>query len=285
MVRRRQRDPQAGRYLALSLLIMTLAAPLFVWSGSPASLRGCDESFYAQMAREILSTGEWLGPSFLGQPFFEKPPLLPWLVAISFGLGGVGEWTARLPGILSALLCIPVLGWIGKQFLAPRSAILGMIILPLCFLWVQEGRLVGQDVPLTLIELVGIAALVAGIQGNRAWYWVTGIAFGLGLLMKSAMILLVGLALLPYMLTLRERWMMSLQFWLGMGAGLTLFLGWLVAASWRYGGIVWGSGGGKVQGLGAAARATRSLIASPSPSSGMGMTAITSVSQLSSARR
>ena len=250
MRRRRQRDPQAGHFLALSLLIMGLATPLFLWSSAPPSLNGCDESFYAQMAREILSRGAWLGPTFLGQPFFEKPPLLPWLVAGSYSLGGVNEWTARLPGILSALACIPLIGWIGKQFLAPRSAILAMIVLPLCFLWVQEGRLVGQDVPLTLIELVGIAALVAGIQGNRAWYWAAGIAFGLGLLMKSVMILLVGLALLPYMLTRRERWAMSVQFWLGLCSGLLLFFGWGVAASWRHGGV-WQSLLGKVQDLGA----------------------------------
>ncbi len=142
-----RRDPHLVPFWGLSLLVMGLAVPLFVLSGADPSLAGCDESFYAQMARELLRGGHWLGPTFLGEPFFEKPPLLTWSVALSFALYGVNEWAARLPGILAALLSIPLVGWIGRPFLPMRAVLLGMAILPLCYLWVQQGRLVGQDVP------------------------------------------------------------------------------------------------------------------------------------------
>ncbi|MEN9221079.1 MAG: hypothetical protein Q6M04_01435, partial [Thermostichus sp. BF3_bins_97] len=73
-----RRDPHLLSFLGLSLLIMGLATPLFLLSGADPSLDGCDESFYAQMARELLRGSNWLGPTFLGEPFFEKPPLLTW---------------------------------------------------------------------------------------------------------------------------------------------------------------------------------------------------------------
>ncbi len=245
-----RRDPHLLPFLGLSLLIMGLAVPLFLLSGADPSLDGCDESFYAQMARELLRGSSWLGPTFLGEPFFEKPPLLTWSVAISFALHGVNEWAARLPGILCALLSIPLIGWIGRFFLPVRAAILGMVTLPLCYLWVQQGRLVGQDVPLTCLELIGILALVNGIRGHKSWFWLTGLAFGLGLLMKSAMILLPGAALIPYLVQQRRHWIGSAQFWLAALLGLGVFGLWLGLAMQVYGPEALTTLVGKVRDLG-----------------------------------
>jgi 4-amino-4-deoxy-L-arabinose transferase-like glycosyltransferase len=245
-----RRDPHLFSFWALSLLIVGLAVPLFVLSGADPSLAGCDESFYAQMARELLRGGNWLGPTFLGEPFFEKPPLLTWSVALSFALYGVNEWAARLPGILAALLSIPLIGWIGRAFLPSRAALLGMAVLPLCYLWVQQGRLVGQDVPLTCLELLGILALVNGIRGHRRWFWLAGVAFGLGLLMKSAMILLPTAALIPYLWQQRQHWLGSVPFWLGLLLGLGIFGLWLGLAISLYGAKVLLTLVGKVWDLG-----------------------------------
>ncbi len=245
-----RRDPHLLPFWGLSLLIMGLAVPLFVLSGADPSLAGCDESFYAQMARELLRGSNWLGPTFLGEPFFEKPPLLTWSVALSFALYGINEWAARLPGILAALLSIPLVGWIGRAFLPTRAALLGMAVLPLCYLWVQQGRLVGQDVPLTCLELLGILGLVNGSRGHPVWFWLVGVAFGLGLLMKSAMILLPAAALIPYLAQQRRHWLGSAPFWLGMLLGLGIFGLWLVPAMGVYGSEVLATLVGKVWDLG-----------------------------------
>jgi 4-amino-4-deoxy-L-arabinose transferase-like glycosyltransferase len=236
---------------------MGLATPLFLWSRGIQSLNGCDESFYAQMAREMFTSGDWLSPRFLGDLFFEKPPLLVWLITLSYQVAGVNVWAARLPGILSALLCIPLVGWIGRQFLSFRAAALGMVVLPLSYLWVQQGRLVGQDIPLTALELLGIAALITGIQGQPLGFWIMGLALGLGLLMKSAMILLVGVALIPFLVAqtrinilLKPSWLRSPHFWGGLLAGVSLFFLWVAASIRLHGSMVWHSLIGKVVDLG-----------------------------------
>ncbi len=247
---RPRQDPDGGTFLALSLLIAGLATPLLILAPGIQSLEGCDESFYAQMGRELL-TGDIWSPTYLGELFFEKPPLLMGWVALSFRATGINEWAARLPGILSALVAIPLTGWIGRQFIPGRAAVLGMCALPLCFLWLQQGRMVGQDIPLTTLELMGIAGLVAGIQGRRLWYGLTGLCLGLGLLMKSAMILLVGVALVPYLLQQQRHWLGSVQFWLSQGLGVGIFGLWLGISTQRHGSQVWQSLWGKVQDLGA----------------------------------
>lgn len=234
----------------VSLVLTGLAIPLFCISHSDPSLAGCDESFYAQIGREILSTGNWLGPSFLGEPFFEKPPLLPWLIAFSYSLFGIHAWSARLPGILAALLSISLTGWIGKHFLSWRATVLAMGILPLCFLWLEQGRLVGQDVLLTSLELLGIVGLITGLRGQPFGFLGMGISFGLGLLLKSGMILLTAGALLPYLIQQWQRWLRGPYFWGGIVFGITLFLAWFTSATSIYGNQVWDSLLGKLQTLG-----------------------------------
>ncbi len=59
------------------------------------------ESRYAEIARKMLETGDWLMPQFdYGIPFWGKPPLSTWLSAASMAVFGVNEFAARLPSLL-----------------------------------------------------------------------------------------------------------------------------------------------------------------------------------------
>lgn len=68
------------------------------------------EARYAEIARKMVETGQWLVPQFgYGVPFWGKPPLSTWLSAIAMTLAGVGEFGARLPSfLLFAASCVPV---------------------------------------------------------------------------------------------------------------------------------------------------------------------------------
>ncbi|HMC65838.1 MAG TPA: dolichol-phosphate mannosyltransferase, partial [Gemmataceae bacterium] len=55
-----------------------------------------DEGRYAEIPREMLVRGEWVVPQLQGQPYLDKPPLLYWLVMLSYQLFGVDDWSARL---------------------------------------------------------------------------------------------------------------------------------------------------------------------------------------------
>ncbi len=58
------------------------------------------ESRYAEIARKMLETGDWLMPQFdYGVPFWGKPPLSTWLSAASMAIFGVNEFAARLPSL------------------------------------------------------------------------------------------------------------------------------------------------------------------------------------------
>ena len=62
------------------------------------------EARYAEIARKMVETGNWLTPQFdYGVPFWGKPPLHTWLSAAGMQVFGVSEAAARLPILLTAL--------------------------------------------------------------------------------------------------------------------------------------------------------------------------------------
>ena len=70
-----------------------------------------DETRYAEIPREMLSTGDWIVPRLNGLRYFEKPVFSYWLTALSFGLFGQNRFAARLPcalatGLSAALLAL-----------------------------------------------------------------------------------------------------------------------------------------------------------------------------------
>lgn len=65
------------------------------------------EPLFAEAARQMVETGDWVTPYFNGETRFDKPPLIYWLMAIAYHIIGVNEWAVRLPSAISAtaLMC------------------------------------------------------------------------------------------------------------------------------------------------------------------------------------
>jgi 4-amino-4-deoxy-L-arabinose transferase-like glycosyltransferase len=58
---------------------------------------------FAEAARQMTLTGDWITPYFNGETRFDKPPLIYWLMAVAYRTLGVNEWAVRLPSALCAI--------------------------------------------------------------------------------------------------------------------------------------------------------------------------------------
>src|SRR5512140_3055499 len=87
-----------ARWLVLGLAVFSL---FFLLGGR--SLNEPDEGRYAEVAREMLETSNWLVPHFLYAPHLDMPPLVYWAVAASMSAFGQNEWAVRLPLALAGL--------------------------------------------------------------------------------------------------------------------------------------------------------------------------------------
>ncbi|MGK7888347.1 MAG: ArnT family glycosyltransferase [Leptolyngbyaceae cyanobacterium] len=87
--------------LPLVWLVM-ISAIAFLWQLGSVGLIDETEPLFAEAARQMTVTGDWITPYFNGETRFDKPPLIYWLMAIAYQLIGVNAWAARLPSALAA---------------------------------------------------------------------------------------------------------------------------------------------------------------------------------------
>src|SRR5260370_14998330 len=75
---------------------------------SPPSLMDDVDAVQAQIARNMISSGDWVTARLDGVPYLEKAPLVYWLIAGSYKIFGFYDWAARIPIVLSciALCCV-----------------------------------------------------------------------------------------------------------------------------------------------------------------------------------
>src|ERR1700681_4294678 len=98
----------------MQTLIVTLVAAL-IFMGcmiSPPSLMDDVDAVQAQIARNMLQSGDWVTARLDGVAYLEKAPLKYWMMAVSFKIFGVHDWAARLPLALSTVL----LCWVTTRF-------------------------------------------------------------------------------------------------------------------------------------------------------------------------
>ena len=96
------------------VLVFIGIAGFYLWGLGSLPLIGPDEPRYAEVAREMYVRHELITPTLGGLPWFEKPPLLYWLMMASYRLVGASEYAARLGPALCGLLTAIFIFWIGK---------------------------------------------------------------------------------------------------------------------------------------------------------------------------
>jgi len=111
----------------LCIAATTLALALFHTRALPLIDR--DEGRYAEAAREMLASGDWLVPRLFGVAYLEKPPLFYWLTAAAYRIAGIDELGARLVSALAAAAGVLGIGLLGRRCFGPRAGLLGATVL------------------------------------------------------------------------------------------------------------------------------------------------------------
>jgi len=200
--------PTHGR---LQLLIIAIAALLFIPGLGAVHLFDWDEINFAEIAREMVVSGDWLRPQMHFEAFHEKPPLFMWLQSLSMKAFGVGEFAARFPNAICGILTLLVLYRIGEQ---TRGRAFGMLwalayigsVLP--HLYSRSGII---DPWFNLFIFLGLHAIITLVQRDPSRHskainarrdshaWLAGIFLGLAVLTKGPVGLLVpGLVMAVY---------------------------------------------------------------------------------------
>jgi 4-amino-4-deoxy-L-arabinose transferase-like glycosyltransferase len=162
---------QSRRIDLLVLLFVCFAA--FWWRLGVLGLIDPDEPFYAQTAREMVQTHDWLTPQIYGAPQFEKPIFYYWMVAGSFELFGESEWAGRAPtGLFATALVLLVWAFASRVWNA-RSGFLAALVLATGLEFCVMSRLMLTDVPLAFFIAGALFSYwMAGQGEERRHFWI-----------------------------------------------------------------------------------------------------------------
>ena len=203
---------------------------------SPPSLMDDVDSVQAQIARNMLVSGDWVTARLDGVPYLEKPPLIYWTIALSYKIFGVHDWSARIPMALSALALCWVTAAFGIWAFGKRAGFYAGLCISTCVGLFLFTRVLIPDVMLTFTTALAMWAFLRAIDADeprlRLWAFLFAASLGAGLLLKSliAIVFPVGAAIVYLLLT---RQLFSWQVWkrLHLFTGTLIIL--LIAVPWH----------------------------------------------------
>ena len=91
------------RWFLLFLVCLFATLIYLVCVLSPPSLMDDVDAVQAQIARNMLQSGDWVTARLDGVAYLEKSPLKYWMMAVSFMVFGVHDWAARIPIALATV--------------------------------------------------------------------------------------------------------------------------------------------------------------------------------------
>ncbi|HDR9499838.1 glycosyltransferase family 39 protein [Burkholderia cepacia] len=196
--------------ITLVLLVVALA---IVWF-APLGLRHLipsDEGRYAEMAREMFVTGDWITPRYNGYKYFEKPPLQTWMNALTFAWFGIGEWQARLYTALASFAGVLLVGFTGARLFNPLSGFLAAVVLAASPYWNLMGHFNALDMGLAFWMALSLCSLLLAQRPGlrpaaaRGWMWACWAAMAFAVLSKGLVgLILPGAVLVLYTLIARD---------------------------------------------------------------------------------
>ena len=203
---------------------------------SPPSLMDDVDAVQAQIARNMLTSGDWVTARLDGVAYLEKAPLVYWTIAASYTIFGAHDWAARIPIALSAIALCCLTAAFGNWAFGKRAGFYAGLCMGTCIGLFLFTRILIPDVMLTFTIALGmwafLRALDEGESHPRFWAFVLAASLGVGLLLKSLIGVLFPLASgLVYLAITRQ--LFSAASWrrLRPFSGLLIVL--IIAAPWH----------------------------------------------------
>src|SRR5256884_2681848 len=203
---------------------------------SPPSLMDDVDAIQAQIARNMLKSGDWVTGRLDHVAYLEKAPLVYWIIAISYKLFGVHDWVARIPIALSVM----VLAWLTAAFGAwafgRRAGLYAGLCMGTCVGLFLFTRILIPDVMLTFTITLALWAFLRALDEEephpRLWAFMLAASLGSGLLLKSLVALAFPMAAGVIYLFLTKQLFVR-RTWQRLRPISGLFIMLLIAAPWH----------------------------------------------------
>ena len=188
----------ANRPLRLTIYAL-LAAIMYVPGLGKPALWEPDEGRYAEIAREMVLSGDYVTPRDAFELYFEKPPLVYWADAASIGIFGVNEFAVRLPAALFSVGQVVVTAALAEVMFGATAGLFAALALALSPLFFGFARFATLDPALAFFLTAALATFYLAAREDsfslpsaRRWMLICAAMLALGTLAKGPIALLLG---------------------------------------------------------------------------------------------
>jgi 4-amino-4-deoxy-L-arabinose transferase-like glycosyltransferase len=183
--------------VALFALVFASACIMFFTNLGEHPLFNPDEALYAEPAREMLETGEYVTTLLNYVVRYTKPPLVIWGMAGCYQIFGVNEFAARFIGAASGALTVAFMYLMLEKYASRRAALLASFALITSPLFIGTAREAITDMPLTLMISASLFAFFHGyVSQSPRWKWVAYALVGLAVMTKGPVGLVLPVAIM-----------------------------------------------------------------------------------------
>jgi len=143
-----EKDAFLRQELKTTILIFSVCLFIFFYKLGDRPLWEYDEGKHAQVAKEMLLSGDWITPTFNGENFYDKPILHFWLIMISFLLFGINEFAARFPSALLGMAGVFLVYAWARSVYGRREGVLSCLVLATSIAYVILSQTIVHDLSL-----------------------------------------------------------------------------------------------------------------------------------------
>ena len=203
---------------------------------SPPRLMDDVDAVQAQIARNMLTSKDWVTARLDGVAYLEKAPLIYWMMAVSYKILGVHDWAARLPLAFSTVALCWITYRFGRWAFGEEAGLYAGVVLATSAGLFLFTRILIPDATLTATITGAIWAWMSLLEPEEQrplrWSVMLGACLGTGLLLKGLIaVVFPVLAGVVYMALTRQ--LLSLKSWRRMTLGTAIVIASVNAVPWH----------------------------------------------------
>jgi len=195
------------------MLCALIACAIYLPALGRPALWEPDEGRYAEIAREMAVSGDYVTPRDDWVRYFEKPPLMYWAGAITIKILGANEYAVRLPAALSSIGQVVITYALAEEMFGAAAALAAAASLALSPLFFGFGRFLTLDPALSFFTEAALAAFYMAARAapgsaralDRRWLYIAAAAIALGTLSKGPVALVIAGAVALTFLIIERR--------------------------------------------------------------------------------